>query len=132
MKRKILVIEYDVTDLNPKQIDRLMLEAVVQGEASDDGEDAAHPDVPVITTKVVERSVTFDPDDYLQVWTTSPERALQFFGLTDKHKVVVLKAAPETDRERERYRPDAVLYGIRATPAVPGSHADASAKKDAP
>ena len=57
--RKILVIEYDVTSLTPKQIAVLMQEAVVQGEASDlydaQDEDDGHPDVPVITTKVVER-----------------------------------------------------------------------------
>ena len=55
-KRKVLVIEYDVTGLPAKQIDRLMLEAVVQGEASDDDEDDAHPDVPVISTKILERA----------------------------------------------------------------------------
>lgn len=55
MKRKLLVIEYDVTGLSAKQIDRLMLEAVVQGEASDDDAPDAHPDVPVVTTKVVAR-----------------------------------------------------------------------------
>lgn len=54
--RKILVIEYDVTGLTAKQIDRLMLEAVVQGEASDDSEGDAHPDVYVITTKIIERA----------------------------------------------------------------------------
>lgn len=53
--RKLLVVEYDVTDLTAKQIDRLMLEAVVQAEASDDGARDAHPDVPVITTKIVTR-----------------------------------------------------------------------------
>ena len=55
MRKQILVIEYDVTGLTAKQVDRLMLEAVVQGEASDDDEGDAHPDVPVITTKVVTR-----------------------------------------------------------------------------
>lgn len=54
-KKQILVIEYDVTGLTSKQIDRLMLEAVVQGEASDDDEGNAHPDVPVLTTKIVTR-----------------------------------------------------------------------------
>lgn len=49
-KRKILVVEYDVTNLTAKQVEALMLEAVVQGEASD-----LHPDVPVIDTKVVSR-----------------------------------------------------------------------------
>ena len=59
-KRKILVIEYDVTGLTAKQIDALMLEAVVQGEESepfnDADENGGHPDVPVITTKVIERA----------------------------------------------------------------------------
>jgi hypothetical protein len=49
-KRRVLVVEYDVTGLTNKQIDALMLEAVVQGEASED-----HPDVPVIT-KIVDRA----------------------------------------------------------------------------
>jgi hypothetical protein len=52
---KVLVIEYDVTGLTAKQIDRLMLEAVVQGEASDDDDSDAHPDVPVIGTKLITR-----------------------------------------------------------------------------
>lgn len=70
----------------------------------------------------------FDPDDYLQVWTLSPERALAFFGLdAATHEVVILKTAPETERERASYRADAVLYGIRATPAVPGAHHDRGA-----
>lgn len=55
MKRKLLVIEFDVTGLTAKQIDRLMLEAVVQGEASDDDAPDAHPDVPVVGTKIVTR-----------------------------------------------------------------------------
>lgn len=55
MKRKLLVVEYDVTGLSTRQIDRLLLEAVAQSEASDDGEDDAHPDVPVINTKIVMR-----------------------------------------------------------------------------
>lgn len=50
MKKKILCIEYDVTGLTAKQIDDLMLEAVVQAEASDH-----HPDVPVVTTKIFSR-----------------------------------------------------------------------------
>jgi hypothetical protein len=55
--RKILVVEYDVTDLTPKQIDHLMLEAVVQGESTDSyDDDNGHPDAPVITTKVIERA----------------------------------------------------------------------------
>jgi hypothetical protein len=52
--RKILVVEYDVTDLTKDEIDQLTLEAVVQGEASDDGNLHAHPDVEV-TTKVITR-----------------------------------------------------------------------------
>jgi hypothetical protein len=48
--KKVLVVEYDVTNLTAKQIDNLMLEAVVQGEASDH-----HPDVPVVGTKVIAR-----------------------------------------------------------------------------
>lgn len=53
---KVLVVEYDVTELTAKQIDNLMLEAVVQGEAADSYDDnEGHPDVPVIGTKVVAR-----------------------------------------------------------------------------
>jgi hypothetical protein len=55
MKKKILVVEYDVTGLTGKQVDRLMLEAVAQAEASDDDEGDSHPDVAVLTTKVVTR-----------------------------------------------------------------------------
>lgn len=54
-QRKILVVEYDVTGLTNKQIDRLMVEAVVQGEASDDDAPDAHPDVPVVDTKIISR-----------------------------------------------------------------------------
>ena len=55
-KRQVLVIEYDVTGLTAKQIDRLLMEAIAQGEASDDSEDDAHPDVPVIATKILTRA----------------------------------------------------------------------------
>ena len=57
--RKILVVEYDVTDLSKHEIGALELEAVVQGEASDgkggkryEGT-TGHPDVPIISTAVV-------------------------------------------------------------------------------
>jgi hypothetical protein len=43
-KRRVLVVEYDVTGLTGKQIDRLMNNA------------DAHPGVPVLTTKVVDRA----------------------------------------------------------------------------
>ena len=57
--RKILVIEYDVTGLTTQQADCLMLQAVVQAEAEDpyeDDENSGHPDVYVITNKIVERA----------------------------------------------------------------------------
>jgi hypothetical protein len=59
-KRKILVVEFDVTGLTDKQIDALRLEVVVQGEAADPyddkDKDGGHPDAPVIMTKVIERA----------------------------------------------------------------------------
>ena len=74
--------------------------------------------------------ISFDPDDYLQVWSISPETALAFFGLSaDTHEVVVLKPRPETEREIASYHPWAVLYGIRAMPAVPGAHADQAVRR---
>lgn len=51
-KQRKLTVEFDVTDLTQKQINRLMLEVCVQAEASDDDEDDAHPDVPVLSTKI--------------------------------------------------------------------------------
>lgn len=57
--RKILVVEYDVTDLSKHEIGALELEAVAQGEASD-GQGGkryegttGHPDVPIISAAVV-------------------------------------------------------------------------------
>lgn len=52
-KRRVLVVEYDVTGLTGKQIDQLMLAAVVQAERSDEVD--GNPDVSV-TTKIVERT----------------------------------------------------------------------------
>lgn len=73
---------------------------------------------------------SFDPDDWLQVWTFSSARALAFFGLSaSSHEVIVLKERPETDRERVHYRDDAKLFGIRATPAVPGAHSTPDARR---
>ncbi len=71
-----------------------------------------------------------EPDEWLMVWTLTPESALKFFGLdARKHEVKVLKEGPETEREREKYRPDAKLFGIRAMPAVPGAHSTPEARK---
>lgn len=52
--------------------------------------------------------------DYIEIWSTTPERALGFFGLSaNDYNVVVLKDKPETKREIEKYRPEAKLYGLR-------------------
>lgn len=73
----------------------------------------------------------FEPDEWLQVWTLTPENALAFFGLdAATHEVVVLKDSPQTDREREKYRPEAKLFGIRAMPAVPGAHSTPDVRKE--
>ena len=60
-KRKVLVVEFDVTDLSKDEIGELELEAQVQGEESDGqggkryyGE-TGHPDAAVLGTKVVKR-----------------------------------------------------------------------------
>lgn len=62
IKRKILVVEYNVTDLSKHEIGALELEAVAQGEASDgqggkqyEGS-TGHPAVPIISTAVVKAS----------------------------------------------------------------------------
>ena len=57
--RKILVVEYDVTDLSKDEIGSLELEAVAQGEASDGqggkryAGTTGHPDVPITSTAIV-------------------------------------------------------------------------------
>ena len=51
--RKVLTVKYDVSKLTEPQIDALMLEAVVQAEASDEDEfSPGHPDVDVISAVV--------------------------------------------------------------------------------
>jgi hypothetical protein len=55
--RRLLVVAYDVTDFTDKQIGRLELEAVVQGERSKDSwgdEDDGHPDTRSVESEVVE------------------------------------------------------------------------------
>jgi hypothetical protein len=72
---------------------------------------------------------TIEYDQYLQVWTLDEGSALSFFGLSeDDYEVVVLQDAPRTEREREKHRPEAKLFGVRrraaaslATPAGVGS-----------
>jgi hypothetical protein len=57
MNRKLLIVAYDVTDFTDKQIGRLELEAVVQGERSKDSwgdEDDGHPDVRGLDSETVE------------------------------------------------------------------------------
>lgn len=57
MKRRVLIVEYDVTGLTDAQVERLELEAVVQAERSKDtwgGVDDGHPHVPV-TSRIEER-----------------------------------------------------------------------------
>ena len=60
-KRKVLVVEFDVTDLSKDEIGELELETVVQGEESDGqggkryyGE-TGHPDAAVLGTKAMKR-----------------------------------------------------------------------------
>ncbi len=55
-KRTILVVEYDVTDLTPGQVDCLTGQVEAQAEATDpyDDESEGHPDVSV-TTRVEAR-----------------------------------------------------------------------------
>jgi hypothetical protein len=73
----------------------------------------------------------FDPDEWLQVWTFSAERALAFFGLAADTPVVVLEEGPKTEWACERYHAEAKLFGIRGTPAVPGAHSTPDARKGA-
>lgn len=62
-KRKILVIEFDVTDLSKAQISALEGHAIPQGEESDGqggkryykGETEGHPDAPLLGSKVAKR-----------------------------------------------------------------------------
>lgn len=52
-------------------------------------------------------------DTEIRVWSLTAESALAFFGYSRARATVrVIKEAPETDRERERYAPEAKLFGI--------------------
>lgn len=57
-------------------------------------------------------------DRYVRVWTLTEQSARDFFGAPERAIVVVLKERPETDREKEKYRDDAKLFGVRLP--VPG------------
>lgn len=75
--------------------------------------------------------MAIERDEWLQVWTTTPERALSFFGLdAAKYEVVLLADGPQTARDKERFKPEAKLFGIRATPAVPGHHSTPDVRKE--
>lgn len=55
-------------------------------------------------------------DEFIQVWSTRPERARAMFGFEPDGSdsvTVVLQAAPATPRELKRYHPSAKLYGVR-------------------
>jgi hypothetical protein len=56
----------------------------------------------------------FERDSEILVWSLTAESALAFFGYSrEQAKAVrVIKEAPETERERERYAPEAKLFGI--------------------
>lgn len=72
----------------------------------------------------------FEPDEWLMVWTTSAERSLSFFNLdAATHEVKVLADGPQTEGDKRRYKPEAKLFGIRAVPAVPGSHSTPDVRK---
>lgn len=52
-------------------------------------------------------------DDEILVWALSEEAALAFFGYQGQGRPVrVAKERPETDREKEKYDPEAKLYAI--------------------
>jgi hypothetical protein len=59
-------------------------------------------------------AATIEHVPWMEVWSLSPERALSFFGHTEKTAlVVVLKEKPTEPREIEKYRDDAKLFGVR-------------------
>ena len=58
--------------------------------------------------------MTIEYVDEILIWSTSPERALEFFGFSpDRYTARCIREKPETPREVERYSPEAHLYGIR-------------------
>ena len=69
------------------------------------------------------------------VWTLTPESAAQFFGLAPElasARVRVVKEAPETQRERERYVPEAKLYAVDTRqPQGTRAHSDRSGRGSA-
>jgi hypothetical protein len=62
-------------------------------------------------TKEGESVIDFEPERECRVWCLSEQDARDFFG-AQHAKVRVIKEAPETEREKERYRPEAKLYGV--------------------
>lgn len=62
------------------------------------------------------RRFEYEPDKELFVWTVGEDEARYFFGQPLTAPVRVVKEAPETEDERQRYRPDAKLYAV--TPVV--------------
>lgn len=49
------------------------------------------------------------------VWALHEEGALSFFGLPPGTPVRLLQRGPQTEREKERYAPEANLYAIKVT-----------------
>jgi hypothetical protein len=56
--------------------------------------------------------VMFEPDREVRVWSMDEESARQFFGAGPDAKVRVVKEAPETEREKQRYDEKAKLFAI--------------------
>jgi len=57
--------------------------------------------------------VGFEPDKEIRVWAMDEKGALAFFGFSAYDKVVrVIKDAPETEREKEKYDAKAKLFSI--------------------
>jgi len=57
--------------------------------------------------------VEIEHDREIKVWSLDEDSALNFFGYKREDVTIrVLKEAPETEREREKYSPAAKLFGI--------------------
>lgn len=67
---------------------------------------------PISTIDLLEAIIEYDPE--IKIWALDEQGALDFFGFQrDRFEIRVVKSAPETEHEKQKYSPNAKLFALK-------------------